>query len=72
MIFEPGFEQQLNNFIKNALLEDAPQGDRTSQACIPSDARCTANLLVKDAGILAGVEVAKRIFLQVDPSAVFT
>ncbi|MBK9014802.1 MAG: carboxylating nicotinate-nucleotide diphosphorylase [Saprospiraceae bacterium] len=72
MTFEPGFEQQLNNFIKNALLEDAPQGDRTSQACIPYDARCTANLLVKDAGILAGVEVAKRIFLHVDPSAGFT
>jgi len=72
MTFEPGFEQQLNNFIQNALLEDAPQGDRTSMACIPKDARCTANLLVKDAGILAGVEVARRIFQQVDPSAVFT
>ena len=62
MTFEPEFERQLDIFIENALLEDAPQGDRTSLACIPPDARCTANLLVKDAGILAGVEVARRIF----------
>jgi nicotinate-nucleotide pyrophosphorylase (carboxylating) len=71
MTFEPEFERQLKNFIENALLEDAPLGDRTSLACIPADARCTANLLVKDAGILAGVEVARRIFQNVDPSAEF-
>ncbi len=72
MTFEPEFERQLAVFIENALLEDAPQGDRTSLACIPADAQCTANLLVKDAGILAGVEVAHRIFKQVDPNAKFT
>lgn len=72
MTFSPEFEQQLNQFIQSALLEDAPQGDRTSLACIPTDARCTANLLVKDAGILAGVEVAKRIFQHVDPTSQFS
>lgn len=71
MIFEPEFERQLHVFIENALLEDAPQGDRTSLACIPADARCSAKLLVKDAGILAGVEVAHRIFQKVDPSSSF-
>ena len=72
MTLEPEFEQQLDVFIKNALLEDAPQGDRTSLACIPAEARCTANLLVKDAGILAGVEVAHRIFQLVDSSSFFS
>jgi nicotinate-nucleotide pyrophosphorylase (carboxylating) len=72
MTLEPEFEQQLDVFIKNALLEDAPQGDRTSLACIPAEARCTANLLVKDAGILAGVAVAHRIFQLVDSSSEFS
>ncbi len=72
MTLEPIFERQLESFIENALLEDAPQGDRTSLACIPADARCKAKLLVKDAGILAGVEVAHRIFQKVDPSSSFT
>ncbi|MBI1225554.1 MAG: carboxylating nicotinate-nucleotide diphosphorylase [Bacteroidetes bacterium] len=72
MTFEPEFERQLTNFIENALFEDAPLGDRTSLACIPPDAQCTANLLVKDAGIIAGIEIAHRIFKHVDPNAVIT
>jgi nicotinate-nucleotide pyrophosphorylase (carboxylating) len=72
MTFEPNFERQLESFIENALFEDAPQGDRTSLACIPANDRCRAKLLVKDAGILAGVDVAARIFQKVDPSAAFT
>lgn len=72
MTLEPSFLQHLDVFIENALIEDAPQGDRTSLACIPADARCNAQLLVKDAGILAGVEVAHRIFKKVDPQSVFT
>jgi nicotinate-nucleotide pyrophosphorylase (carboxylating) len=71
MTFEPDFERQLDLFIENALLEDAPFGDRTSLACIPENARCTAKLLVKDAGILVGVDVAQRIFEKVDPSTKF-
>lgn len=71
MTLEPSFLRQLDEFIDMALAEDAPMGDRTSLACIPADARCTANLLVKDAGILAGVEVAHRIFEKVDPQSSF-
>ncbi len=63
------YEAQLNDFIERALLEDAPKGDRTSLACIPPDARCRANLLVKDAGVLAGLEVAKAIFKKVDETS---
>jgi len=53
------------------LAEDVGPGDYTSQATIPATNRDTARLLVKDVGVLAGVEVAKMIFLAVDPSAEF-
>lgn len=62
-------ETRLNEFIEQALREDAPAGDITSAACISSDSRCKAQLLVKDAGIIAGVEVAARIIQKVDPEA---
>ncbi len=62
-------ETRLDEFIEAALLEDAPQGDHTSLACIDPEARCRANLLVKDAGILAGLEVARRVFEKVDKNA---
>jgi nicotinate-nucleotide pyrophosphorylase (carboxylating) len=43
-------------------------GDHSSMACIPSSAQGTAKLLVKDDGIIAGVEFAKMIFHYVDPN----
>ncbi|MFT5645555.1 MAG: nicotinate-nucleotide pyrophosphorylase (carboxylating) [Aureispira sp.] len=60
--------QELKNFITNALHEDVQDGDHTSLACVPKEAIGKAKLLVKDEGILAGVELAKKIFYQVDPS----
>jgi len=57
----------LDEFIKNAIREDVGDGDHTSLSCIPNDAQGRAKLLVKDNGILAGVEVAKRIFEIMDP-----
>jgi nicotinate-nucleotide pyrophosphorylase (carboxylating) len=69
MTSDPSIESHLDEFIALALQEDAPDGDRTSLACIPSDARCRANLLAKDAGIIAGVEIAERIFHIVDEHA---
>lgn len=60
--------QELTNFITNALHEDVQDGDHTSLACVPKEAIGKAKLLVKDDGILAGVELAKKIFYQVDPS----
>lgn len=62
-------EAYLEEFIKNALHEDIGEGDHTSLACIPKDSRSKAKLLVKDPGVLAGVEVAKRIFAEVDDTA---
>lgn len=58
--------QELQNFIKNALYEDVRDGDHTSLACVPADAMGKAKLLVKDQGIIAGVELAKKIFDYVD------
>ncbi len=62
-------DQVINTFIENGLLEDVGDGDHTSLACIAPDARSTAELLVKDVGILAGTEVAKRILKKVDSTA---
>jgi nicotinate-nucleotide pyrophosphorylase (carboxylating) len=61
-------KEELFDFIKLALHEDVGEGDHTSLACIPADSRSKAKLLVKDAGILAGVEFAKYVFEYVDPS----
>lgn len=60
--------QELKNFITKALHEDVQDGDHTSLACVPKEAIGKAKLLVKDDGVLAGVELAKKIFHQVDPS----
>ncbi len=61
-------ENKIQKFIKEALYEDVKEGDHTSLACIPSKARNNARLLVKDEGILAGVDLAKYIFKYVDPT----
>jgi len=63
---------QLDAFILQALAEDTGSGDHTSLACIPADSRSNAFLLVKEPGVLAGVEVARRTFGLVAPDAVFT
>lgn len=59
----------LAKFIVDALAEDVGDGDHTSLACVPSHKRDTAKLIVKDVGVLAGVEIAKRIFEYVDPES---
>ncbi len=58
----------LESFISQALKEDIGPGDYTALACIPAEAKGEAVLLVKEDGILAGVEVAKLVMQQVDPS----
>ena len=63
-------KQLLKEFIENALREDVGDGDHSSLACIPSSAKGKAQLIVKEEGVLAGVEVAKVIFEQVEPEIV--
>ena len=68
MISELQFQQELIGIIENGIREDIGPGDYSSLACIPKEAKGKAKLLVKDNGIIAGVEFAKMIFKQVDQS----
>ena len=61
----------INEFIEIALKEDVGNGDHTSMACIPNDSNGKAKLLVKEKGILAGMEIAEAIFKKVDSSIIF-
>ena len=61
-------KQLIHQFIVNALSEDVGDGDHTSLATIEAGTQGKAKLLVKDTGILAGVELAKEIFEVVDPN----
>ncbi|KAF2331399.1 carboxylating nicotinate-nucleotide diphosphorylase [Flavobacterium daemonense] len=67
MISEAQFQAELQLLISNAIREDVGPGDYSSLACIPDTAHGQAKLLVKDQGIIAGVELAKMIFEYVDP-----
>ncbi len=64
-------EETLNSIIKAALKEDMPRGDITSESIIPEDSKSEAILLAKEEGILAGVDVARRVFRRIDSSVVF-
>jgi nicotinate-nucleotide pyrophosphorylase (carboxylating) len=66
MITEQQFQNELNLIISNAIREDVGDGDHSSLACIPASAQGSAKLLVKDSGIIAGVEFAKMVFNYVD------
>ena len=58
-----------NSFIKTALEEDVRDGDHSTLSCIPADKKGKAILKIKEKGILAGIDVAKDIFLYMEPAA---
>jgi nicotinate-nucleotide pyrophosphorylase (carboxylating) len=66
MITKEQFQKEIDLIIANAIREDVGDGDHSSLACIPADATGKAKLLVKDEGIIAGVEFAKQVFQYVD------
>lgn len=66
MISKEQFEKELQLIIKNGIREDIGEGDHSSLACIPETANGQARLLVKENGIIAGIEFAKMIFRAVD------
>lgn len=66
MISKAQFNNEIELIIANAIREDVGDGDHSSLACIPSSAIGKAKLLVKDKGIIAGVEFAKQVFAYVD------
>lgn len=67
MISQAQFQKELDIIISNAIREDIGEGDHSSLACIPADAMGKARLLVKEDGIIAGVEFAQMVFKTVDP-----
>lgn len=67
MISQKQFDKEIDLIIANAIREDVGAGDHSSLACIPEDAEGSAQLLVKDQGVIAGVEFARRVFEYVDP-----
>ena len=58
------FEIQLKHLIDEALREDIGEGDHTTLSCIPAEAKGKAVLKIKQDGILAGIDVAEKIFLH--------
>jgi len=64
----PSFEAQIDHIIDLALAEDISHGDVTSEALIPPELQGKASILVKAEGILAGGEIARKVFLKADPS----
>ncbi len=58
----------LNSIIERAILEDVGDGDHSSLACIPDNALGKAQLLVKEEGIIAGVDIATKIFMHFNPA----
>lgn len=66
------FDEQLHILITAALAEDIGSGDHSTLSCIPAGAQGKAVLKIKQDGILAGMNVAQKIFAYKEPSAVFT
>jgi nicotinate-nucleotide pyrophosphorylase (carboxylating) len=67
MISQKQFNTEIDLIIANAIREDVGDGDHSSLACIPSTATGKAKLLVKDTGVIAGIDFAKQVFHYVDP-----
>ena len=65
------YENQLNTLIDLALEEDIGSGDITSETLIPADLRAKTTLLAKADGVLAGIDLAKLVFIKVDPDLKF-
>lgn len=68
MISKAQFDKEIELIISNAIREDVGDGDHSSLSCIPETVQGKAKLLVKDEGVIAGVEFAKLVFHYVDPN----
>src|SRR5678810_918648 len=66
------FDEELHKLIDAALQEDIGDGDHSTLSCISATAKGKAVLKIKQDGILAGVEVAEKIFQYKDDAAIFT
>ena len=61
-------DQLEDKLIDLAFAEDIGDGDHTTLCCIPEDAMGKSHLLIKEDGVLAGVEMAKKVFARFDPT----
>ena len=66
------FDEQLHHLIEEALKEDIGDGDHTTLSCVPPEKTGKAILHIKQKGILAGIDVAGKIFSFVEPNVQFT
>ena len=66
------FDEQLQHFVDEALKEDIGDGDHSSLSCIDAGAKGKAILKIKQEGILAGMQVAEKIFSYIEQASVFT
>ncbi len=69
--FIPDFNEYLKTFIDQAIREDVGDGDHSSLSCIPAEAKGKAQLIIKENGVLAGVDVARQVFETLDKSVKF-
>lgn len=65
------WKKYLDNFIEQAIAEDIGEGDHSSNCSVPPNATGQVQLIIKGDGILAGMEVAKRVFEMVDSALLF-
>lgn len=65
-------DRAIHDFIQLALAEDLGEGDHSTLGAVPASKKSKARLLVKDEGLIAGLTVAEKIFLAVDPSLKIT
>jgi len=61
-------QEDVDRVVHAALAEDVGGGDRTTAALVPADARCRAQLLLEEPGVVCGVTIAAAVFRAVDPS----
>ena len=54
--------------MRTALAEDVGTGDRTTDGVVPAEARCTAELLLEEAGVACGIDAARAVFEALDPA----
>ncbi|MFL5913541.1 MAG: carboxylating nicotinate-nucleotide diphosphorylase [Gaiellaceae bacterium] len=61
-------QADVERVVAAALAEDVGDGDRTSEALVPAGARCRAQLLLEEPGVVCGVPIAAAVFRALDPS----
>lgn len=61
-------QELIDRLLDLAFAEDIGEGDHTTLSCIPAEAQGKSQLLIKEKGVLAGIEIAKQVFAKFDPT----